>query len=194
MSDQDRLRWNERYNQSAGQQRRQPSRLLVEVCSERSSHQGAALDIACGSGRNALYLASLGYQVLGLDVSDVALAQARTSARAQNLDIDWQVRDLELEPSFDGQFQLICMIRYVNFAVLEQAAGALAPGGILVVEEHLRTQEPVAGPRNPKFRVEPGALRAALGALDIIHETEGLVTDPDGTQMALARLVARCRE
>ena len=72
------------------------------------------------------------------------------------------------------------------------SAAQLAPGGCLVVEEHLATgRDDVAGPRNPAFRVPSGALHRAAGRLDVIESFEGEVADPDGRPAVVARLFAR---
>ena len=191
MSEQDRQRWNERYAQGAYQQRDHPSEHLVTACADISPHRGRALDLACGAGRNARYLAGLGFSVTGMDISTVALERAREAAQALDLDVDWQACDLDAVTELDGEYQLICMMRYVNPELLLLAAGSLATGGTLVVEEHLRTQAEVSGPRNPDFRVPGGALLQATQGLRVLKHEEGEFADPDGATVALARLIAR---
>jgi 2-polyprenyl-3-methyl-5-hydroxy-6-metoxy-1,4-benzoquinol methylase len=194
VSEEDRLRWNKRYAQGAYQQRDHPSDLLVAACADISPHAGPALDLACGAGRNARYLAGLGFDVTGLDISTVALQRAQDAAAASNLQVAWQACDLERITSLDQNYQLICMMRYVNAQLLSVAAGSLAIGGTLVVEEHLRTKSAVAGPRNPDFRVPEGALLQAAEGLTVLYHQEGEFTDPDGAVVALARLIARREE
>jgi hypothetical protein len=67
----------------------------------------------------------------------------------------------------------------------------LAPEGLLVTEQHLATDLDVVGPRTLGFRLQPNALRESAAGLTVLHYYEGLVTDPDGRQAALAQLVAR---
>ena len=81
MSGADRERWDERYRLGAYVEREHPSAWLVSCLSRAPS--GRALDVACGAGRNALYLAERGYAVTGIDVSPVALARAAESAAAR---------------------------------------------------------------------------------------------------------------
>ena len=90
-----------------------------------------------------------------------------------------------------GTFELIVVIHYVNLDLLSDLVGLLAPGGHLIVELHLATDRPVAGPQDPAFRVAPGALRDTAGTLDILGYAEQIVEDPDGRTVALARLAAR---
>ncbi len=190
MSDADRHRWNERYRLGAYADREHPSPWLL-ACLPRAP-TGRALDVACGAGRNALHLAEWGYAVTGVDISGEALARGAWSAHGRGLVVDWIERDLDTGPGVEGPFDLIVLIRYVDLALLETLCRKLAPGGCLVVEEHLATErDDVAGPRNAAFRVPPGALRQAARRLDVIESFEGEVSDPDGRSAVVARLFAR---
>ncbi len=194
MSDADRDRWNERYRQGAYADREHASPWLL-ACLPRApkpKRRGRALDVACGAGRNALCLAERGYAVTGVDISGEALSRARRSARTRGVEVDWIERDLDTGPGAHGPFDLIVLVRYVDLALLEALCRELAPGGCLVVEEHLATgRDDVAGPRNPAFRVPSGALRRAAARLDLIESFEGEVNDPDGRPAVVARLFAR---
>jgi SAM-dependent methyltransferase len=190
MSDIDRDKWNQRYREGAYAERSHPSALLREWI-ERIP-PGRALDVACGAGRNALYLESKGFDVDAVDISSEALIRARKSAQQQGIRrVNWLEHDLD-EPMPSGHaYQLILVIRYVDLSLIRQLTTALAPGGFLLCEEHLACEADVIGPANPAFRVKPGDLRAAAGDLTILSLAEGLVTEPDGQTAALARLVAR---
>lgn len=85
---------------------------------------------------------------------------------------------------------MILIVRYLDLSLVTAAVERLRPGGYLVCEAHLQTDEPVIGPRDGNFRVTPGELRAAAGALQVVEYWEGLTSDPDGRAVALARLVA----
>jgi hypothetical protein len=65
----------------------------------------------------------------------------------------------------------------------------LATGGALVCEQHLATDEPVAGPTSAQFRLAPGELRRSAQILHIEHDYEGLAVDPDGRPVALVQLI-----
>ncbi len=189
MSDADQEKWDERYRLGAYEDRTHPSAWLERWVPDVTV--GRALDVPCGAGRNALYLASRGFSVTGIDISAVALARAEASARASGLSVDWIRRDLDTGHGVTGPFQLIVMIHYVDLDLVAACADLLAPGGHLIVELHLETDQPVAGPQDPAFRVAPGALRAAAAHLDILGYCEEIVEDPDGRTVALARLSAR---
>ena len=191
MSEHDRNKWNQRYAEGAYAERQNPSELLVQALTERQGKcAGQALDLACGAGRNALYLAEQGFSVTGIDVSDEALRLADAKARDRQLAVAWVNRDLDAVVDLEETYQFISMIRYVNPSLLSAAARAISEGGLLVVEEHLQTDAEVIGPRSPKFRVAPGELAKAATGLKIIHLFEGLTTDPDGLPVAVARMIA----
>lgn len=193
MSKADRDRWNSRYREGAYAERRHASAMLVECVPPLTSGSAPprALDLACGAGRNALYLAGLGYRVDAVDISAEALARAERDARTRDLSINWIEHDLDRGlPANLPDYDLAVIIRYLDLALVQEAARHLRPGGQLNCEVHLQTDEPVSGPRTATFRARPGALRAAAQDLDIVSYWEGITRDPDGQPVALARLVA----
>jgi tellurite methyltransferase len=191
VSELERLKWDERYRNGSYESRTHPTALLADWLPQLP--RGRALDVACGAGRNALFLAATGYRVDAVDISAVALDRARRAADARGLDVRWHCADLDDEPNRDlppDPYDLIVWVRYVNRGLLADLAARLATGGHLLCEQHLRTAEGVAGPSDPAFRLEPGELRAAAGGLTVRHYREGTVVDPDGRTVALAQLVA----
>ena len=193
MSRADRKKWDERYRAGAFAERTHPSALLEDWIDRLP--RGRALDLACGAGRNTLFLARNGFEVTGIDISAAGLERARRLALDAGLEIDWREQDLDDGLQANGQFSVICVFRYLNRNLLGSLPPLLAPGGVLLVEEHLAVdaaslQTPVAGPSNPSFLIEPGELRALTANLELLDQEEGIVTDPDGRQVALARLVA----
>lgn len=189
MSAAEREKWDERYRLGAYADRDHPSAWLERWLPDVTP--GRALDVPCGAGRNAIFLASRGFSVTGIDISAVALARAEATARARGLSVEWIRRDLDTGLALAGKFELIVMIHYVDLDLIPDLANLLTPGGHLIVELHLATDRAVAGPRDAAFRVAPGALRDAAEHLDILRYCEGIVEDPDGRTVALARLAAR---
>lgn len=188
MSQADRDKWDRRYQQGAYQSRPHPSAFVAQ-CTDYLPSTGRALDLACGAGRNALYLAERGLAVDAVDISAIALERAR--AAAADLPIDWLERDLDLGFDAPDSYDVILNIRYVNLRLLANLLGSLRPGGILLVEQHLRGYHDVVGPTNPAFRVARGDLAELATALQVEELHEGLFEDPDGRAAALARLAAR---
>ena len=192
MSDAERDKWDARYRDGAYESRTHPTTLLAEWLPRLA--RGRALDVACGAGRNALFLAANGYAVTALDISAVALERGRRNAEERALSIEWLCGDLDdyvesvLPP---GTFDLIVWVRYIHDTLMPSLIARLEPGGMLLCEQHLATTAQVAGPTSPQFRLSPGELERSVKALSILHSREGLIVDPDGRTVALAQLVAR---
>jgi SAM-dependent methyltransferase len=185
----DREKWNKRYREGAYAERVHPSALLAAWIDRIP--RGKAIDVACGAGRNALYLAEHGFHVDAVDISCEALDRARDTGQRLGLRVNWLEHDLDqaLEPG--AMYQLILVIRYVNLPLIRQLIASLAPGGFLICEQHLVTEEDVIGPTSPAYRVKAGDLLSIAGKLRIHHLEESLVREPDGRTAALARLVAQ---
>lgn len=189
MSVLDREKWNRRYREGAYDGRTHPSAFLEE-CVGALPTPGRALDLACGTGRNAVYLADLGFTVDAVDISSEALAVGRARARA--LPICWLEHDLDSGFAPDATYDVIVNVRFVNLPLLESLLPWLRPNGVLVVEQHLATaRDDVIGPKNPAFGVAPGELARLASTLIIESVQEDVFVDPDGRQAALARLLAR---
>ncbi len=198
MSDADRRKWDERYRNGAYAERPHPSTLLAQWLPQLP--RGRALDLACGAGRNSVFLAQHGYRVDAVDISEAGLERARAAAAASGVAAGFAAADLEDPPPGlldEPRYALIVMVRYVNRALLPRLAGALAEGGCLLVEQHLRTRAAVAGPRTPEFRYAPNemlhdVMAASDPSLRVLLYREAVLDDPDGRAAALAQLVA-CR-
>ena len=188
MSNQDRDKWNQRYAEDCD--RKNNPVTLVEDWLPRLS-VGRALDVACGAGRNAIFLAQAGYQVDAVDISHEGLELARQQARSQGPGINWIEQDLDQPYAFDTNYQLILVMWYVDLALITRLCGCLAPGGYLLCEEHLVTGQQVIGPTNAAYRVAPGALREAVSQLDILFYEESVEPTSEGDQVASARVVAK---
>jgi SAM-dependent methyltransferase len=134
--------WNERYSESERIWSGKPN---VELVGEVADLQaGSALDLGCGEGADAIWLAQQGWQVTGVDISPVALERAAQHAEEAGVaqQIDWQRH--ELGKTFPaGTFDLVSAqflhstVVLPREEILRQATEAVAPGGILLVEGHL---------------------------------------------------------
>jgi len=148
-----RQRWDERHRERDIESS-EPNPILVAEASKLSP--GAALDVACGVGTNAVWLASRGWQVTAVDWSRVALEKAQAKADSAGLAVDWVEADLlDWSPPSDA-FDLVA-IAYLHLppeerrTVYAAAARAVAPGGRLLVVGHDRINltEGVGGPQDP---------------------------------------------
>ena len=191
MSRAERDKWDERYRDGAYAERTHPTALLADWASKVP--RGRALDVACGAGRNALFLAANGYAVDAIDISAAGLERGRVAAAQLGLTIDWHCADLEEDPDAlpRGPYDLVVWVRYVNAALWRPLVERLAPGGYVLVEQHLVTSAEVVGPSSAAFRLAPRELERGAAGLELVHYLEGLVVDPDGRTAALAQLIAR---
>jgi SAM-dependent methyltransferase len=196
MSDADREKWDRRYASGTHGNREHPTAFLAEW--EARLPRGRALDAACGTGRNAVFLAGTGRRVDAIDISRAGLDRAREAAARRGAKIGFLHADLETDAEKvlrRTSYDLIVLVRYVNRILLPKLADALADGGFLLVEQHLATDADVVGPRSCEHRYARNELlREALacGTLRILFYRESLVEDPDRRPAALAQLVA-CR-
>ena len=191
MAESDREKWDRRYAEGSYRSRTHPSPFLQERLPDLP--RGRALDLACGAGRNALCLAEAGYEVEAVDISGVAIERGRTAARDRRLEVQWRVADLDDFDPPPARYDLITVIRYTNRAMMERLPEGLIEGGMLLVEHHLLTSEPVAGPTSRDFRLAPNELIDLYHRrLRVLFHDERISPDPDGQRVALVRFLG-CR-
>ena len=149
------------------------------------------LVLACGPGRNALRSAEVGHETDAIDISEVAIQFAREEAAQRDLAVNWRVADIDGIVLPQAHYNLITVIYYTNRALWPRLLSALKPGGALVVEHHLQTSIPVAGPESPDVRYRPQELLEALSDFRILAYGETLEQhDPMSARYALVRVVA----
>jgi SAM-dependent methyltransferase len=151
-----REQWNERYAADELIWTATPNRFLVEQVADIPV--GAALDVACGEGRNAVWLATQGWKTTGLDFSAVGLKKANDLARANDVDVDFIEADVLTWKPPPRQFDLI-VLAYVQLPALErckihqQLIEGLAFGGTLLVIAHATDNllNGYGGPQDPQY-------------------------------------------
>ena len=117
----------------------EPAQFLVENIDLLP--RGRALDIAMGSGRNAIYLAKMGFQVEGVDVSREAVEETLARARDEGVSIQIQVEDLEKIPYLDEEvYELVICFNYLQRSLMPQMKNWVKPGGMLVYETFIIDQ------------------------------------------------------
>ena len=168
----DRTAWDERYRQAEWVWSTTPNRFVAQVLAD--TPPGRALDLACGEGRNALWLAEQGWRATAVDFSSVAVAKGRAVAESRGLDVTWAAADLlDYEPE-RGAYDAV-LIAYLHLPpdelhrVLGKARDAVAEGGTLLVVGHDVTNltEGTGGPQDPAILYTPDAIAEALAPLHI---------------------------
>lgn len=168
-----RRRWNDRYE---GQEVGNPSSFLTGL-DDFLPRRGRALDVAGGSGRHALWLATRGLEVTIVDVSDTGLALAREEAERRELSIITDLRDLEWDDLPAGPWDLIVCFHYLHRPLFPKMIAGLSPGGQLVCEiASVRNLEKHDRPPR-EYLLEEGELGRLTDPLATIVYTEGWVDD-----------------
>ncbi|MCM6762814.1 class I SAM-dependent methyltransferase [Rathayibacter sp. ZW T2_19] len=132
--------WEARYADSDRIWSGRPNASLVDLV--HALPPGRALDLGCGEGGDALWLAEQGWSVTGLDLSETALGRARAEAERRGLVVDLRQADLGAEWPVDGLFDLVCasflhsMVELPRTAILRRAATQVAPGGRFAIVTH----------------------------------------------------------
>jgi len=181
--------WDERYRQGLTMPD-EPAALLVENLSLLPKG-GKALDIAMGTGRNALYLASLGFRVTGIDLSAVAVEKCREKAERLGLPVEALLADLEHYPLPSEEYDLIVNFYYLQRSLALSIVAALKPGGVLVFETFTIDQLQFGwGPKVPGHLLRPGELREMFAGLETLLYHEGVIEGDRGPK-AVARLIGR---
>ena len=186
--------WDRKYAETESLWSRGPNRFLVAEGADLPP--GRVLDLACGEGRNALWLAELGWEATGVDFSEVAIGKARERASATGVDIEFVRADLlEYEPEHD-RYDLV-LVFYLQLPaaelrlVLERASAALAQGGTLLLVGHdlANVTEGVGGPSDPQVLYTPDDIVAALPDLEIERAERVLRDVIDADRPAIDALV-----
>jgi hypothetical protein len=181
----DAERWDRKYSER-GPQSGGPAPFLLEVADELPG-RGAALDLAGGAGRNALWLARRGLQVTLCDVSSVALAQAVSDAEAQGLALVTDRRDLEVDPAPEGPWELILVHDYLNRDLFACFPDLLASEGLLVYVQPSRLNLERHSHPSARFLLEEGELGRLAEGLEVLHFEEGWMSSGRHEARLLAR-------
>ncbi len=179
--------WNARYSASELVWTSEPNRLFASEVEELEP--GRALDLACGEGRNAVWLAERGWRVTGIDFSDVALAKAERLAQSRGVEVDWVLADVVEHAPPPESFDLVAIL-YLQLPheelvrALNGAAAAVAPGGTLIVLGHDTTNltDGHGGPKDARVLYTPEDVVAELDELRVeraekVHRTVPLDGD-----------------
>jgi SAM-dependent methyltransferase len=181
--------WNERYRsgeRAAEDLDAAPTPLVVATAS--SLVPGNALDLACGAGRNALWLAEHEWNVTAVDAASAAIEIVRRRAAGRSLKINPVVADLE-EEEFKieaSHWDLIAICYYLQQNLFEPAKRGVIPGGVLISIVHIA--EP--GEEETPYRLHPGELKNFFAGWEILHDHEGKANDA-AHRRAVAEIVAR---
>jgi tellurite methyltransferase len=189
MEENARIEWDHRYEQGSHASLA-PDPFFVRAYEEfvepRFKYVGRALDLAGGIGRHALYLAERGWLVTLIDISEVALKQARRQAEQRDVHIFTEQIDLTETQLPEDAFDLVVVFFYLERKLFLQIAASLRPGGMLIYKTYTEEQQQLGGgPTHRMHLLHSGELRRAFAGLEVLHYNES------ATEKAVAELVAR---
>jgi len=168
--------WNARYSAAGFRYDTVPNPWL-SAHADLLTAPGVAIDLACGEGRDALFLARLGYRVTAIDTSAVALAKAAQLADRHGIRIEW--RRLDLEEDYQppaATFDVVTCHNFLHRPLLASLPPALRPGGLLIYATFLEGQEIYGRPANPAHLLHHGELARTCADLEILDQQQGLTT------------------
>lgn len=187
----DRIKWNQRFASEDSYLGDRPSPFLAQEIEriKRLAPGTTALDIACGEGRNSIYLALQGFRVTALDISDVGIAKGKKRAEEVGAAVDFRRVDLD-GYSITEKFDLIINFNFLLRPLISEEVRALTPGGLLVFDTILESPQLLAG-HNPDYLLRHGELRRIFERFDgeILHAEEIV-----NGEMPTARLLFRNRK
>lgn len=175
--------WNQRYDTAELIWHATPNVFLAAEAD--TLEPGRAVDLACGEGRNAVWLAEHGWTVTGVDFSDVGIDKARRLAAERGVEVEWIVADATTWVAPADGFDLVAVC-YLQLPAPERrqalavAAAATAPGGTLVVIAHdsANLADGVGGPQRPEVLYTPADVLADLDAAGLTYRVVKAETVP----------------
>jgi SAM-dependent methyltransferase len=199
----DRSDWDARYGATDPDDlvwSAEPNRFLVTETEHLPP--GRALDLACGEGRNAIWLARRGWAVTAIDFSAVALDKARRRAEALGVRVNWAVADVTAFTPAAAAFDLVTVL-YLHLPAderrraLAHAAAAVAPGGTMLVVGHDVTNPEAGwgGPRDHAVLYGPDDVAHELPGLDVLRadRVDRHVATDEGDKIAIDALIRATR-
>ncbi len=168
----DRDEWNKRYDTSDFVWTVNPNPFVVAETD--ALRPGRAVDLACGEGRNAIWLAERGWEVTAVDFSEVAVEKGRRLAQSRGARVEWVVADLVTYGLSSDYYDLV-LVCYLQTpeperrSIIEQARQAVAPGGtfLWIAHDLSNLERGVGGPKSPAVLCSPRDVVADLPGFEI---------------------------
>ena len=191
-SESTKARWDERYDRDMYIYGKEPAAFLKQKIS--GLKKGKTLVLAMGEGRNAVYLAQNGFDVTGVDISEVAIEKCNKLAKERNTTVNAVVADLTDYDMGEVQFDLITKFYYYEPSIFPQVIDALKPGGMFILEQfsidHLKYREISRfGPRNPDYLIKPNELLGHFKSLRILYYEDTVVELDEGMHKGTAAVI-----
>jgi SAM-dependent methyltransferase len=184
--------WDERFREGKYPTDPDPSPTLQRYVD--SLPDGRALDVATGTGRNALFLAANGYEVDAVDQSKAGLEILRETATERGIEdrINPIQSDVPSHEFPEAAYDVVTISFYRAVDRFPDIKEALRPGGVLFVQHHLRTSDPVdSGPSGDRYRFASNELLHSCLDLTVLYYDERSERRDDGRAAATTEILAR---
>lgn len=162
---------------------------VIQAGIEQSSQR--ALDIACGAGRDSVYLALNGWQVSSIDYLEDALKKAQALAENHQVSLtcyQWDIeKSLEMFQNWDKTFELVLVVRYLHRPLLPLLKEKISPGGFLVYQTFMQGCEKFGSPKNPRFLLTETELAELFSEFNILIDRVEILADGRPTKVFVAQ-------
>ncbi len=164
----------------------EPAQFLVE--NVELLPKGLVLDVAMGNGRNAIYLAKMGFDVEGVEISPEAVSAALGSAEKIGVTIKIQVADLEDNYYIEkAAYDVIICFNYLQRSLISQIKDGLRKGGMVVYETFIVDQAKFGKPKNPNYLLKHNELLNMFRDFRCLRYREGVIKGPQSVASIVAQ-------
>lgn len=162
--------------------------LLTEFIQQQPTTEMHVLDMGCGGGRDAIFLAMQGHHVTAIDNKKQVIQRAESFAENYQLQIDWRCCDLNHPNCLPEQsFDLIVTVRYLNRTLFDWIKKHLKPGGFVLFQTFVEGVEKFDSPKNPNFILKKGELAQTFSEFEKIVDRIELLSDRRPVASFIAR-------
>lgn len=155
MAQKDRLKWDKKYKETPSLlKQRKPSKKLTKIIDKTKGNM--ALEIACGAGRNSIFLAKNGFNVEALDISNIAIESLKEKNIKNLTAIQIDLEGFKVKPN---SYDLIVKTNYLDRNIILDLANSLKKDGLLFIETYMEHEENEKTPSNPLFLLKKDELK-----------------------------------
>ena len=185
----DQTRWNKRFKGKGFALGKEPNPFLKKYLPFLP--KGKALDIAAGEGRNAVFLATRGFEVDAVDISEEGLRKVRKSAKEAGVRVHTILSDLDVYPIERKKYDLMVNVYFLRRSLLPRMKKGLKKGGMVIFETYTLEQKTLGteGPKQAKYFLKPNELLRLFKDFRILFYREGIFRE-GGRRKAVASLIA----
>ena len=190
MTTEEKENWDQSYEKTWGS--REPVNWLRRIFDSASWHiaPGRALDVATGTGGNAIFLAERGFQVDAMDISEVGLLKGSTEAKKKGLTINFIQTDLDSVELPRDIYDLSINFNFLQRTLISKMESSLKPGGYLIFETYLIDQQELGHPKNPAYLLDHNELLQLFRDIRVLYYREGKFSE-GGKDAYRARLLGQ---